>query len=67
MMNHATSIEKLTELQNTFEQLLKQLQVRNADNFRGSRLGSEAISSSLRAAEQGQQGYRTRVNVKFTG
>jgi hypothetical protein len=50
MMNRATFIEKLTEVQRTVEQVLAQLQASEADKFAAHLLpSSKAIPRSQRA------------------
>jgi hypothetical protein len=65
-MNLATFIEKLTEVQQTVAQLLAQLQTSEDRQVRGAPLPStKAVSTSLRAAQQGNKAIEREVIASF--
>jgi hypothetical protein len=65
-MNRAMFVEKLTEVQRTVQQLLVQLQASETDKFVAHLYqATEALPTSLRASEQGQQGNRARGYLKL--
>jgi hypothetical protein len=66
-MNRAAVIEQIKATQVTLSKLLALLQSSEADKFVAHLPGAEAVSPSLRAPEQGEQGHRTRGHFELPG